>query len=198
MTIRKLKVAILLVSVVITAQAMGQQGSNNGQPFKALALDIATNAEDIATNAGDIATVVNTLADNSLVVTISADTEACASVPVQCSNFTYEAAADDNNNPFRIFVHVTRKGAAVTSLTESDFNFNNPFVPAGGGAAGICDDVDCGSSNFAGSGGVYSMWLKRLPVGNWKAGAYGGSMTVNDDSGNSGSTLVTFNIPEAI
>ena len=143
----------------------------------------------------------------ALAVAVSVDTEICASIPVQCNadvadEHSFAAAADTNHNPIRIFVLVSkRNGDGVSGLLEGDFTFNNSLVPAGGGSVGLCDITDCGVNNFqeaTAGDGLYSMFLDRIPAGNWKAGTYGSTMAVSFEDGGKtfdGIALVTFTIP---
>lgn len=134
-------------------------------------------------------------------ITASVDTEVCASVPVQCgvagTGHTFAAAGDTNHNPIRLFVTVVRaSGVPVNGLTINEFSFSNPFVPAGGGAAVICTEANCGTSRFgAGANGTYTIFLDRGPAGNWKAGAYAGTVRVVD-AVNQGTAQVVFKIPD--
>jgi hypothetical protein len=137
-----------------------------------------------------------------LQIDVVTDTAVCASGAVQCTvagtGHTAQAASSANHNPLRMFVLVQAGGVGVPSLTLSNFAFANPFVPAGGGSATICPTASCGSSNFGGSAGLYTIFLDRLPAGNWKAGAYGASLTVTftkDGTTYHGIGLVTFTIP---
>lgn len=128
------------------------------------------------------------------------DTEVCASGAVQCTvagtGHSAAEASSANHNPIRMFVQVVSKsGVPVEGLTAANFEFENPFVPAGGGAAGLCDEDTCTEDTFQGGGnGLYSLFLDRSAAGNWKAGAYAGTVTVTQ-GGNRGAAIVTFDIP---
>jgi hypothetical protein len=128
------------------------------------------------------------------------DTEACSSLAVQCggAGHSYEAASDANHNPIRVFVQVVRRnGLPVTGLDITNFRFTNNLVPAGGGAAGICSEADCTANRFGGGiNGLYQIFLNRVPAGNWKAGAYAGTVKVVTEDYN-GASIVTFTIPSA-
>jgi hypothetical protein len=137
----------------------------------------------------------------ALKVTAEVDTEFCASGAVQCSlaGHGFAAATDLNHNPVRLFVHVARASSGVNlgALALANFTFNNGFVPAGGGSAVICSQANCGASRFGGGvGGAYSIILDRAAAGNWKAGAYAGTITINNGA-DTGTALVTFRIPDA-
>jgi hypothetical protein len=128
------------------------------------------------------------------------DTVVCSSGAVQCGGVGHsdEAASDANHNPIRMFVQVVgRNGQPFLGLNLTNFSFSNNLVPAGGGAAGICSEADCTANRFGGGlNGLYQIFLNRIPAGNWKAGAYGG--TVRVISGDfRGTSIVTFTIPPA-
>ena len=140
----------------------------------------------------------------ALAVEVIVDTEICASSAVQCTETHAAVAADSSNHsPVRLFVLVSkRNGEGGSGLLEGDFTFSNSLVPAGGGAVGLCDSTDCGVSNFQEAtalDGLYSMFLDRIPAGNWKAGTYGATLAVSflDGGGKTfdGIALVTFTIP---
>ena len=191
------------------------RGAPAGQPFQALqqAIDYLSEAvdglvADLAELRADLAELAPEIAElradvtelrDVLTVQVAVDTEACASVPVQCRNFSYRAATNQNNNPLRIVVHVTKNGQPVNGLSYNDFLVSNPFVPAGGGQTGKCGSDDCTSDHFkTAHPGIYMLWLKQLPPGNWKAGSYGGVVSAVDGDGNRGATLLNFTIPEGI
>ncbi len=141
----------------------------------------------------------NTHLDVSVVV----DTEYCDSGGVQCGDsgtgHTFAAATSDNHNPVRLGILVTLNGAPVTGIPASGFTFSNPFTPAGGGSAGLCTAGGMGgcasTSLFGSQGGLYVLYVHRMPTGNWTAGRYFATLTVRDSAGNSGTALVTFRIP---
>jgi len=128
------------------------------------------------------------------------DTEVCSSGAVQCGGVghSFAAASDANHNPVRMFVQVVRRnGLPLNSLTLTNFRFSNNLVPAGGGAAGICSEADCTANRFGGgSNGLYQIFLNRVPVGNWKAGTYAGTVRIITED-YSGAGIVTFTIPSA-
>lgn len=127
-------------------------------------------------------------------VQAAVDTAPCATVPVQCggSGHSYEAASSSNHNPIRIGILVTSLGEPVSDLVLADVSFENPFVPAGGGAA---THFDCGAECFQpGGNGLYQFWAHRSPEGTWTAGHYFGRIGVTTASGQVGSALVDWNI----
>lgn len=130
------------------------------------------------------------------------DTEVCASGAVQCTvpgtGHTAEAATSANHNPIRMFVEVVKKsGVPLAGLVITDFTFVNTLVPAGGGAAGICSEANCTVSRFqTAPNGLYSIFLDRIPAGNWKTGTYAATITVISGL-NQGTAIVTFTIPAA-
>jgi hypothetical protein len=128
------------------------------------------------------------------------DTEVCASGAVQCGGAGHSAvaASNDNHNPLRMFVQVVRRnGLPVNGLSIGNFSFSNNLVPAGGGAAGICSEATCTVNRFGGGiNGLYQIFLDRIPAGNWKAGAYAGTVRVTEGA-NRGAGIVTFTIPDA-
>jgi hypothetical protein len=97
-----------------------------------------------------------------------------------------------------MFVQVVRRtGLPVNGLGIANFSFSNNLVPAGGGAAGICSAAVCTANRFGGgSNGLYQIFLDRIPAGNWKAGAYAGTVRVTEET-NNGAGIVTFTIPGA-
>lgn len=134
-----------------------------------------------------------------LTLTAEVDTTYCASNGTQCSvagsGHTAAAAGATNHNPVRLFVNVSRAGAAVSGLTIAGFVFNNNLVPASASAATVCTEAKCGTSRFQGGvGGTYSIFLDRGSAGNWRSGVYSGSIRVTSGA-DSGVTLVTFRIP---
>ncbi|MDH5183093.1 MAG: hypothetical protein OEX12_04310 [Gammaproteobacteria bacterium] len=155
-------------------------------------------AADVSSLQDSVDSINTSLAGMShgLNVEVRVDTAYCASIGVQCANHDYTAADSGNHNPIRVFIQVTNHaGAAVNGLDLTAFSASNPFVPAGGGTAVICDDVSCGSDNFfAGTNGLYTLFLDRGPVGNWKSGMYGGSVKVSTGDGKSGIGMMTFTI----
>ncbi|MDH5360191.1 MAG: hypothetical protein OEX03_06485 [Gammaproteobacteria bacterium] len=190
-------VTVLLLLTPLTVHA--------ANPFTELAeqLDVVQNSVDAVQ--GDVAvvqaavdSVTTSLAGMShgLNVEVRVDTAYCASIGVQCANHAYTAADSSNHNPIRVFIQVTNhSGAAVSGLDLTAFSVSNPFVPAGGGTAVICNDISCGSDNFfAGTNGLYTLFLDRGPAGNWKSGMYGGSVRVSTTDGKSGIGMMTFNI----
>lgn len=126
------------------------------------------------------------------------DTEVCASGAVQCGG-NFSVATSANNNPIRMFVQVVRQtGLPVNNLSLFNFSFSNNLVPAGGGATGICSEAVCGTDRFGGgTNGLYQIFLDRIPKGNWKAGAYAGTVRVNVGA-DRGTGIVTFTIPEGL
>jgi hypothetical protein len=128
------------------------------------------------------------------------DTEVCASGAVQCggAGHSFDAASNANHNPIRMFVQVVRQdGLPVSGLGLANFSFSNNLVPAGGGAAGICSEAVCTVNRFGGGvNGLYQIFLDRIPAGNWKAGAYAGTVRVTEGA-NNGASIVTFMIPDA-
>ncbi len=133
---------------------------------------------------------------HGLTLQASIDTAICASIPVQCANHSYDAADSSNHNPIRLVVQVIgTDGTPVNGLTVDNFSFSNPFVPAGGGTTVICSEASCGTDRFQdGPNGLYSIMLDRGPAGNWDAGAYAGTVIVSTDSGDSGTSMATFEI----
>lgn len=131
-------------------------------------------------------------------VTVEVDTTYCASVGVQCNapGHTYAAADSSNHNPIRAFVTVVNKnGAGVSGLPVTAFSISNNLTPAGAGSASLCADTVCGTSNFqGGTGGSYAIFLDRASAGNWKAGAYAGTIKVFDGA-NQGVGQLVFRIP---
>jgi len=134
------------------------------------------------------------------------DTESCASGGIQCTvagtGHTAAAASSANHNPVRMFVQVVQDtGETIPDLVSAEFAFSNPFVPAGGGAAGLCSAATCTVSTFQNGGnGLYSLFLDRLPAGNWRAGTYAGTVEVTAVRAGvifRGHGIVTFTIPEA-
>lgn len=130
------------------------------------------------------------------------DTEICASGAVQCGG-NFNPANDSNHNPIRLFVQVSSlNGTPGTGLALGDFTFTSNLTPAGGGSTGICSLANCGASRFGGgTNGLYSIFLDRIPAGNWKAGTYAGTIkvrkVVDTTTTYNGTALVTFTIPEA-
>ena len=141
-----------------------------------------------------------------LIIEARVDTEFCASGGIQCTvagtGHTAEAASSANHNPVRMFVQVIKhNGATITDLVAGEFAFSNPFAPAGGGAAGLCSAATCTAATFQNGGnGLYSLFLDRIPLGDWKAGTYAGTVEVTAVRGGvtfTGHGIVTFTIPEA-
>lgn len=155
-------------------------------------------AADVNANFSALATAITEL-EAKLDVQVAVDTEVCASGAVQCTSSHAAAAASNlNHNPIALFITVTKNGKPVSGLALTDFTFDNPFVPAGGGSANICNTTICGTSNFGGSNGIYTLFLDRAAAGNWKAGAYGAAIKVVHVDGtttHNGMALVSFNIP---
>lgn len=119
-----------------------------------------------------------------LTVTVTADENACVSLPVQCNvagqgHVSGVGARSTNHNPIRLLLTVQKAGVPIAGLTSSAFTISNSFLPAGGGSASACGTTKCGSSTFqAGAAGTYALYIDRTSAGNWKAGRYGGSVRV--------------------
>jgi hypothetical protein len=92
-------------------------------------------------------------------------------------------------------------GETISDLVSAEFTFSNSFVPAGGGAAGLCSAATCTATTFQNGGnGLYSLFLDRLPAGTWRAGTYAGTVEVTAVRAGvtfRGHGLVTFTIPAA-
>lgn len=131
-------------------------------------------------------------------VLVEVDTAYCASVGVQCAavGHSYAAADSSNHNPIRAFVTVVNKsGKGVTGLPITAFSISNNLTPAGAGSAALCADTVCGTSNFqGGTNGNYAIFLDRASAGNWKAGAYSGTIKVVNGT-DQGVGAMVFRIP---
>lgn len=136
----------------------------------------------------------------ALAVEVSVDLTYCGTGGVQCTVHGGAGAPDiTNHRPVRLFVLVNkRNGEGVPSLSDTDFTFENDFVPAGGGAAVLCDATDCGADFFQdATTGLYTMFLDKGTVSNWKEGTYGATIAVSFTEGGKtfdGIALVTFTI----
>lgn len=153
-----------------------------------------------------VAACVSSASAAPLRIEASVDTEYCASGGIQCTvagtGHTAAAASNANHNPLRMFVQVVLDtGETIPNLVGAEFTFSNPFVPAGGGAAGLCSAATCTASTFQNGGnGLYSLFLDRVPAGNWRAGTYAGTVEVTAVRAGvtfRGHGLVTFTIPAA-
>ena len=163
-----------------------------------LSVDLTGLETDITTIKNDISQVKSDVAALSMAlsVEVGVNTEICSKVAAQCSGFDPEDAADGNNALVQVHVSVSQAGEPVDGLTFDDFSFSGSFVPPGGSATTLCDQVDCGGSFFLGGNGLYMMFLK--PSGDWDDGRYAGNISVTDPvGGGSGIALVTVDIPAA-
>lgn len=204
----------------------GQLDKNTGQ-ISANKDNIKSNTDSIAENKADITAASESLEGQALKITentqalavlkealnqlqskanltASVDTAACTTDLVQCGigEDTLTAASNLNHNPIAMTVLVEHKGAPVTGLSLTDFEFHNPFVPAGAGAAVICSEANCGRDRFKASDqGLYVIWLDQSSAGNWTAGRYSAGLGVKftDDEGvaHQEIILVTFEIPQS-
>jgi len=99
---------------------------------------------------------------------------------------------DENDTPVTLFVQVSQNGAGVGGLMWDDFSYEHSFP-----MTVINDAIYCGADCFtAGEGGVYAIELR----GDWDAAAYAGSLAVEntvDETTSNGSSLVSFDIPQA-
>lgn len=153
-------------------------------------------------------TITPTLAtaNINLSITIAVDTEVCSSGSTQCgqAGHTYTGANDANHNPIKMFLQVVSPaGAPIPKLDIDSFTFNNNFVPAGGGATGICSEYNCTTDRFQDAGnGLYGIFLDRIPDGNWRAGTYAGTVQITHLGPNektvTGTAMVSFTIPESV
>lgn len=163
-----------------------------------LSVDLTGLETDITTIKNDISQVKSDVAALSMAlsVEVAVNTEICSKGAAQCSGFDPEDAADGNNALVQVHVSVSQAGEPVDGLTFDDFSFSGSFVPPGGSATTLCDQVDCGGSFFLGGNGLYMMFLK--PSGDWDDGRYAGNISVTDPvGGGSGIALVTVDIPAA-
>ena len=160
--------------------------------------DVTIIKDDISEVKGDISMIKSDVAALSMAlsVEVAVNTEICSKGAAQCSGFDPEDAADGNNALVQVHVSVSQAGEPVDGLTFDDFSFSGSFVPPGGSATTLCDQVDCGGSFFLGGNGLYMMFLK--PSGDWDDGRYAGNISVTDPvGGGSGIALVTVDIPAA-
>ena len=160
--------------------------------------DVTMIKDDVSEVKGDISMIKSDVAALSMAlsVEVAVNTEICSKGAAQCSGFDPEDAADGNNALVQVHVSVSQAGEPVDGLTFDDFSFSGSFVPPGGSATTLCDQVDCGGSFFLGGNGLYMMFLK--PSGDWDDGRYAGNISVTDPvGGGSGIALVTVDIPAA-
>ena len=206
--------------LVLSAQASADEtGYPNGKPFRAIEQDfqdVKNDIADLSVDLGDLQSDVTMIKDDisavkgdismiksdvaalsmALSVEVAVNTEICSKGAAQCSGFDPEDAADGNNALVQVHVSVSQAGEPVDGLTFDDFSFSGSFVPPGGSATTLCDQVDCGGSFFLGGNGLYMMFLK--PFGDWDDGRYAGNISVTDPvGGGSGIALVTVDIPAA-
>jgi hypothetical protein len=186
--------ATAAVALVLLGAA-GLAAAGPGEPFQAILDAIAALQGDVDA----LQTGVDELAAKSdrLEVEAAVDLGYCATGGVQCSGHGYAAASSSNHNPIRVAVLVTLNGAGVTGLGDSDIDFSDSFVPAGGTAAVECSSTDCGSSNFqTDAAGLYVFFVHQYPPSgnNWKAGHYFATVTVTDSAGHTDKAIVDWEI----
>jgi len=212
-----MKILVVAIFALAGSLGLGTQASADqlnypsGKPFRAIEHDFQHVREDIAGISGDLSDLPGDISEIEieigniktkldalamvLALEVAVNTQICSKGAAQCANFDPEDAQEGNNGLVQLFASVSQGGEPVDGLTFDDFTFSGSFVPPGGSATTLCEEVDCGGSFFLGGNGLYMLFLK--PSGDWDDGRYGGNLLVEDPAGGSGMALVTVDIPAA-